>query len=53
MENSLRVHQLNFCYIIFLIYLAVFGLSCSTWDLPLQHMDSLAVAHRLQSAQAQ
>ena len=29
------------------IYLAVPGLSCSTWDLSLEHVNSLVVAHGL------
>ena len=52
MENSLREY-INLTFVILFIYLAVFGLSCSTWALPLRHVDSLAVAHRLQGAQAQ
>ena len=35
------------------IYLAVPGLSCSTWDLSLEHMNSLIVAHGLHNCGVQ
>ena len=52
-SKVIQLYMYLFLFFLFLkklfIYLAASGLGCSTWDLLLQHMDSLVLAFQLSS----